>query len=234
MRRSIQSATAIDRSSRVIGYLCHRMQTGDLLPGGRIPPEAELAAILRLRVNQVREGIACLCILGVIRQDPSKGMIRAEDPPQLLLDLFSALHVATSNEVAEARCLLYPLLAGLAADWATEDDHTAMAEEVAELYAASNPHDHREHLVRFHRRLARSAGNSLLAAFAESLPIARIGEPGVNVGTTPELRELARMHREIYRAIRRHQSAEATRAMEVHLRRAPESLPGNDEAGIDE
>jgi GntR family transcriptional regulator, transcriptional repressor for pyruvate dehydrogenase complex len=225
MRRSEQSATCTDRSSRVIGYLSCRMQTGALLPGARIPPESELAATLRLRVNHVREAIGSLCTLGVIRQDPGKGMIRAEDPPQLLLDLLSALHVAKADEVTEARCLLYPLLAGLAARRATEHDHTAMAEEVAELYAAGDPRNFLEHEIRFHRKLARSAGNSLLAAVAESLPIGGIDERGASDEATPDLRELARMHREIYRAIRRHQSAAATRAMEDYLRRALQSLP---------
>jgi GntR family transcriptional regulator, transcriptional repressor for pyruvate dehydrogenase complex len=225
MRRSKQSASRFEQSSTVIGYLCHRMQTGDLPPGGRIPPESELATALRLRVKQVREGIACLSTLGVIRQDPGKGMIRAQDPPLLLLDLLKALYVAKPNEAAESRDLLYPLLAGLAAHRATEDDHTAMAEEVAELYAASDPRDSMEHVVRFHRRLARSAGNSLLAAFAESLPLAWLEERELHAETTPDLREVARRHREIYRAIRRHQSAEATRVMADRVHGSLQKLP---------
>jgi len=220
-----QSATRIDRSSRVIGYLCSRIEAGALGPGSRIPCESELAATLGVRVGHVRQAIASLATLGVLRQYPGAGMVLAEGPPQPLLQLLSALHASKPQELTEAHCLLATQLAGLAAERATQDDHTAMAEEVAEMYAAATPGDLVEPVLRFHQRMARSAGNSLLAAFAESLLLPLSGEAGNNGETAFNVRESARTHSEIYRAIRRRQPEEAKKAMEAHLRLAHRDWP---------
>ncbi len=220
MRRPAQSETRIDRSSRVIAYLCSQTRAGLLRPGYRVPSDSELAAVLGIRIGYVRQGIACLCTLGVLRRHPVAGMVLAEDPPRLLLDLLCALHAAKPQELAEARRLLATQLAGLAAHHATEDDHTAMAEEVVEMYSAATPREHAEHSLRFHRRMAHSGGNSLLAAFADALLCLPVEDRGESGELSPDLRQSARMHSEIYRAIRRCRPDEAKKAMDEHLRLA--------------
>jgi len=220
MPRPVQSVTRIDRSAGVISYLCSQIRAGILLGGNCIPSDHELASALGMRIGYVRQGIACLCTLGVLQRHPVAGMVLAEDPPQLLLDLLCALYISRPRELAEARCFLATELAGLAAHRATEDDHTAMAEEVVEMYSATTPGEHAEHSLRFHRRMAQSAGNSLLAAFAEALLCPPFEDPGESSELSPDLRESARMHSEIYRAIRRSQPDEAKKAMEEHLRLA--------------
>lgn len=230
MGRLEQSATRIDRTSQVICQLCARISAGALSPGGRIPSESELAALLGVRVARVHQAIACLATLGVLRQHPGAGMVLAESPPQPLLQLLSAVHASRPKELAEAHCLLLTELAGLAAQRATEDDHTAMAEEVAEMYAARNPDDCAEHAVRFLRTMTHSAGNSILAAFAESLLPPSCGVTGKKGEMPCNLQESPRMHSEIYRAIRRRQPDEAKRAMEEHLRRLHSGQPGQPSA----
>jgi GntR family transcriptional regulator, transcriptional repressor for pyruvate dehydrogenase complex len=111
-------------------------------------------------------------------------------------------------------------LAGLAAANATD-------ETVAELEAAiaeGGAHRHRQASdefrladARFHREVARTAGNELLRAFTswtldvlQPLLVARVG-PTVDGST------ILRQHRSILRAIRSGQPAAAQRAMRRHL-----------------
>lgn len=223
MRRPEQSATHIDRSARVIGYLCTLMRAGTLRAGDSIPSETELAEALKIRCSHAREGIACLCTLGVFRVCPGGAIVLAEGSAPILPELLSALHVSKPGEVEEARWLVAPQLAALAARRATENDHTAMAEEVAEMYAATNRSDHLEHALRFQQRMARSAGNSLLGAFAEALLLPVSGEHGKDGDIALDLRESARIHSEIYRAIRRHRACDAKKAMEEQGRLAVQS-----------
>jgi GntR family transcriptional regulator, transcriptional repressor for pyruvate dehydrogenase complex len=214
MHRPKQSATRIERSARVVAWVCSLMRAGTLRAGDRLPPEGAIAELLKIRSGHVRDGIVCLRILGIVRTGPGAAPVLAEGPPQILLQLLSALHVSRQGEVAEARRLIAIQLAGLAAQRATQADHIAMAEEVAAMYAAGCPGDHREHALRFQQRVARSSGNALLAAFAEALQLPLAEEPATDIDMPPDLRESARMHRELYRAIRRHHPSEAKKAME--------------------
>ncbi|MFP5226675.1 MAG: FadR/GntR family transcriptional regulator [Acidobacteriota bacterium] len=218
-----QSALHVERTARVIAWLCSRMQAGLLRPGDRAPSEAEMAAAARARMGHARAATVCLQILGVFRRRSDTALVVTENPPPLLLDLVAAVRTASANERSEALHILVTQLAGLAAHRATQDDHTAMAEEVAEMYAAGSPADHLEHEVRFHRMIARAAGNSVLAAFAEALMASDRFQRAAD--GSADLRESARMHGEIYRAIRRRQPAEARRAMDEHGRLPAPNLP---------
>jgi GntR family transcriptional regulator, transcriptional repressor for pyruvate dehydrogenase complex len=216
MRRLEPSAAYIERTGHVIAWLCSRAQDGTLRPGDQIGSAAELADAVKVGGQHVRSAIACLCTLGVLRVEPDAGIVLAEDPPELLLKLLAALCASRPRAVTEARHVLETELAGLAAERASQDDHTAMAEEVAGMYAATAAGDHLDHAVRLHRAIARATGNSILAAFAEALMISGPVESDESSEEHLDLRESAHVHAELYRAIRRHLPAEAKKAMAEH------------------
>ena len=63
-----------------------------------------------------------------------------------------------------------PTVASLAAERATDEHIAELAEEVAEMYASlADPHEYLIHDVRFHRTIARAAGNPILAALMETI-----------------------------------------------------------------
>ena len=225
MRRLEQSAVHAEPTARVITWLCARMQAATLRPGDPIPSAAELAGAARVGNRHVRAAVACLRALGILRRRTDSAVVLAEDSSPVLLDLLAARYAASGNATREALRILAIQLAGLAAQRATLDDHTAMAEEVAEMYAAGTTGEHLEHVVRFHRAIARAAGNSVLAAFAEVLMVSNSNHSQALVEASFDLRESARMHSEIYRAIRRRHPAEAKNAMEEHGYLAAQSLP---------
>jgi len=217
MGRSRQTDVRIDRTTRVIDHIRSLVQAGTLRAGDRIPSELELAQALSISRSYVRAGIACLCSLGVVRLRSGFGAVLDGDPPQLPIHLLAAFYPLKCEEVREARSLVIAHLAALSAQRATQDDHTVLAEEVAEMYAAKTPSDHMAHALKFQRRIGISAGNPLLAAFAEGLTqIAIAGDP--DTFGKFDLQESARLHGEVYRAIRRQQPREAGRAMEEQFR----------------
>jgi len=208
MRRAEQSALHAERTARVVTWLCVQMQAATLHPGDRIPSEVELARAASVSSRHAHAAIACLCTLGILRRTES-AVVLAEDPPPLLLELVAARCATRLNDAREALHILMTNLAGLAAQRASQDDDTAMAEELAAMYAAGNSAEHLEHAVRFHRIIARAAGNSVLAPFTEALMISESGDSRVNYEAGLNLHESARTHGEIYRAIRRRQPADA-------------------------
>src|SRR5208337_1923856 len=112
-------------------------------------------------------------------------------------------------------------LAALAAERAKEEHHTALAEEVAEIFASvDSPADFLVHDVLFHRIVSQASGNPILAAIIETITSALYDKRRKTVERSTDLRESAEMHREIYRAIRARKPLEARKLMEQHLRMA--------------
>jgi GntR family transcriptional regulator, transcriptional repressor for pyruvate dehydrogenase complex len=219
-----QSAAYFERTGRVVAWLSARMQTGALRPGDPLPSEAELTEAAKVGKGHVRAAISCLCTLGILHWRGDSAVVVAEGPHlPVLLALVAALYASRPQEAREAWCFLAAHLAWLSAQRATQADHTAMAEELAGMYAATAAGDHIDHAVRFHRTIARSAGNSILAAFAEALLMSGVPDSRSALEADGGLHESARVHGEIYRAVRRHRPAEARKAMEEHLRLVAET-----------
>ena len=75
--------------------------------------------------------------------------------------------------------------------------------KVAEMYASmDDPQQYLIHDIRFHRTIARAAGNPILGALMETITASLYDARRVTVDNSVDLKESAEMHREIYRAIR--------------------------------
>jgi len=135
--------------------------------------------------------------------------------------LMGVLHGFQSWQMFEVRLILESNLAALAAERAKEEHHTALAEEVAEIFASiDSPSDFLIHDVLFHRILSQASGNPILAALMETITSALYDKRRKTVERSTDLRESAEMHRMIYRAVRARDPVEARRLMEQHLRMA--------------
>jgi GntR family transcriptional repressor for pyruvate dehydrogenase complex len=98
------------------------------------------------------------------------------------------------------------------------------------MYASlTDPHEYLIHDVRFHRTVARAAGNPILGALMETITANLYEYRSKTVVNAIDLKESAEMHREIYRAIRSHNPAKARQTMEEHLNlaRAAQASEGN-------
>ena len=209
---------------RVVNHIRGLIESGELQPGDRIPPEREFARKLRISRASLRTGIGYLAAMGVMDVRHGVGTFVANGPPELgksSLSLLGALHGFQSWQMFEARRILESELAALAAERGREQHLAALSEEVAEMYATvDNPMEYLIHDVRFHRVIAQASGNPILAALMETITSALYDERRKTAERSRDLKESADLHREIYRAIRSRNAAEARSVMERHLTRA--------------
>jgi len=206
----------------------HIVQQG-LRPDDRLGTESELAAEFGVSRPTLREALRLLASSHLIRttRGPGGGVFVAstqnEGIGQNLSESIATMLEAESVsflELVEARIHLEVPLAGLAAENATAE--TALELEAAIAEGASNrdrpaSDEFRLADARFHREIARTAGNELLRAFTswtldvlQPLLVARVGK-------TVDGNAILRQHRAVLRAIRKGQPAAAERAMRRHL-----------------
>jgi GntR family transcriptional regulator, transcriptional repressor for pyruvate dehydrogenase complex len=224
MMRMKMDAPDTDRTMHVVNHIRSLMENGTLQPGDKIPPEREFARALKISRASLRTGIGYLAAMGVIKVRHGVGTFVADGPPEFgkaSLSLMGVLHGFQSWQMFETRLILESNLAELAAQRGKEEHHTALAEEVAEMFASmEKPAEYLIHDVIFHRIIAQASGNPILAVLMETITSALYDDRRKTVEHAQDLRESAEMHREIFRAIRARKPIEARKLMEEHLRMA--------------
>jgi GntR family transcriptional repressor for pyruvate dehydrogenase complex len=224
MPRMIKELPDTHRTMQVVNHIRSLIENGTLKPGDKIPPEREFARALNISRASLRTGIGYLSAMGVMKVKHGVGTFVADGPPEFGKSSFSlmgALHGFQTWHMFEARLILESNLAALAAERGKEEHHTALAEEVAEIFASvDSPTEFLVHDVLFHRILSQASGNPILAALMETITSAMYDKRRKTVERSIDMRESAEMHRLIYRAIRARNPEEARRLMEQHLRMA--------------
>ena len=170
-----------------VEQIAEKIKAGDLHSGDRLPSERDLAAQMRISRPTLREAIKTLTEAGVleVRRGQSGGIfVASELIPRELLRSRQEIRFGEIAGVLEARRLLEPRVAQLAAVYATEDDFTAMAQTIERQreLAASDDFLRHEDLflqldLKFHLALARSTRNAtivgLMRTMLRQLEIAR-------------------------------------------------------------
>ncbi len=224
MPRPGKDAPDTDRTMQVVDHIRQLIETGTLQPGDKIPPEREFARTLKISRASLRTGIGYLAAMGVMKVRHGVGTFISDGPAEFnkaSLSLMGTLHGFQSWQMFEARVIIESSLAALAAQRGKEEHYAALAEEIAEMYAiADSPADFLKHDVLFHRIIAQASGNPILAALIETITSAMYEKRRKTVERAHYLREMAEMHREIFRAIRARDTASAKKLMEQHLRAA--------------
>jgi GntR family transcriptional repressor for pyruvate dehydrogenase complex len=227
MPRITQVEPNTHRTMQVVDHIRSLIEHGTLQPGDKLPPEREFARTLKISRASLRTGIGYLAAMGVMRIRHGVGTFVADGPPEFgkaSLGMMGALHGFQTWQMFEARIILESNLAALAAERGKEEHHAALAEEVAEMFAAmESPSEYLIHDVLFHRLISQASGNPIMAAVIETITSVLYDKRRKTVERSIDLRESAEMHREIYRAVRARKPLEARKLMEEHLRLAQAS-----------
>ncbi|MFF5442132.1 FadR/GntR family transcriptional regulator [Streptomyces achromogenes] len=150
------------------------IQSGELPPGARLPPEPQLAAQMGLSRSGVREAVKVLESARVLDVRRGDGTYVTSLAPQLLLEglgvAVELLRDDTLLEVMEVRRMLEPMATGLAAVRMRQEDLDALGKILEEMRAAR---DDAELLIQydtaFHRTVTAGTGNETLTSLLEGL-----------------------------------------------------------------
>jgi GntR family transcriptional repressor for pyruvate dehydrogenase complex len=204
----------------IVAQLKELIAEGKVKPGDQLPSERELSERFQVSRASVREAIRSLESMGWIQTRQGEGTYIASSVETLLASIaFTIQHQSDPLiQVFEARKILEPAIAALAAERAT-------AEEVGGLEAILNEQALQvtegetgvEADTRFHSTLADTAKNEVLLRLNEAI-VNRLHETRERSLQTEgrPARSLAG-HQEILRAIQSKDPAKAREAMLNHL-----------------
>ena len=184
---------------------------GQLRPGDKLPVEKELAALLGVSRNTLREAVRALSSLKVLQTRQGDGTYVTSLHPGLLLDGMAFVadlqHEDGELQFLHVRRLLEPEATALAVRRLTEADLAALRDLLAEAHelVRAEPLDADRLMANdraFHTLITSRCGNPVLAALVENASgktvRARLWrgrlDPGANLRTVDE-------HELIYRAI---------------------------------
>jgi DNA-binding FadR family transcriptional regulator len=207
--------------------IAEKVRTGELRTGDRLPGERSLALQMEISRPTLREAVKVLVDAGVleVRRGPGGGMYVATDVvPTELVRHSASLRLAEIAAVLEARRMLEPRVAQLAAERATEEDFEALERSIDAMRRLVDGGWHPRHEdrflqldVQFHLALARAAGNptveTLMRTLFRQLEIAR--DMAMHIPLVPEW--TIGIHERTLAALRAGDPDEVAAVMDEHL-----------------
>ncbi len=210
-------------AEEVVSRLRDMIHSGEISAGDRLPPERDLAKLLGVSRPTLRAGIRSLATVGILQSRQGAGTFVSDVKESPTLDssplrMLSALHGFTSDEMFEARLALEMSIAGLAAERATSEQMTLMAEEITGMYASlTDPEQYLVHDMQFHQTVAAASGNRILTALMNMVATILFDSRSKTVKRAKDLKQSAEQHHNIYRAMRERDPDAARKAMYDHL-----------------
>ncbi len=213
----LQRAPRQRLSHTVADLLLEGIREQGLTPGTQLPSERELMQRLHVGRSTVREALNGLALTGVLEIRHGQGVFVASPAPPDAEALDVALERGVTRELTQARLVIEPALAGLAALNATTEDLRDIQTGLAAYErSAEGPNRIREG-VRFHQRLFAAAHNDVLLAFFRRYAPMLI-ERGEELETgAPHQDEHYETHRRLYEAVAAQDAPLARQRMRAHL-----------------
>ncbi|WP_426413700.1 FadR/GntR family transcriptional regulator [Bradyrhizobium ganzhouense] len=216
-----------ERSFEIVARRITAMVQASYRIGQRLPAERDLAKTFGVSRPTVREAILSLAMAGMLKVRSNSGVYvisRQETPDVHALEGFGPF------ENLEARQLIEPQIAAIAAQRASETSFAQLAEALAMMrweHAQGREADTSDH--RFHVVLAEATGNGTLVSICDSLWRAQT-ESGIwqeihNHMQMEDYRPMwVRDHEAIFDAVQARNPRKASHAMTRHLNNIRDAL----------
>ena len=179
MSRTFEPVATRRTFEEAVEQIAEKVKSGELHIGDRLPSERDLAAQMRISRPTLREAVKALAEAGVleVHRGQSGGIfVAAEVVPRELLHSRQEIRFGEVAGVLEARRLLEPRVAQLAAVHANDDDFAAMAGTIERQRELASSDDFLRHEdlflqldMKFHLALARATGNTTIVSLMRSL-----------------------------------------------------------------
>jgi DNA-binding FadR family transcriptional regulator len=160
--------SALRRRDRALNTLSALLEQPECAAGNRLPPERELATKLKLSRSALREGLEVLEAEGRIWRHVGQGTFVGHRPTPQPAALSMITSRTSPSEVLEARLLIEPLLARMAALRATEAEIVQMQRLLEKSEAAHDAKTWELWDGRLHRAIAEAAHNGLLLSIFDA------------------------------------------------------------------
>ena len=151
-----------------IAKIREMIASGELAPGARLPPEADLATLLGASRNTVREAVRALVTAHVLDVRRGDGTYVTSLRPELLLEGIGAavelMQEGFSLELIGVRRILEPAATAMAADRIDDAALAILGEVLQRMRGSVSEAERIEHDARFHRLVAAASGNETLAS----------------------------------------------------------------------
>jgi len=164
---------------RIVGELGQAIVGGELKPGDKLPPEAQLLERYEISRPVLREAVRVLVAKGlVVSRQRAGASVRPRNEWHLLDPdvLYWLIQARPQNDfvqtLLEVRQIFEPAAAALAAKAATDEQLNAIAAAYDGMAAARTTEELLEPDLAFHRRIAEATGNDLLAYIGNMLSLA--------------------------------------------------------------
>jgi GntR family transcriptional repressor for pyruvate dehydrogenase complex len=210
-------------SDKVAQMMLDTILTRGLAAGDRLPSERELGEQFGVSRTVIREAVRALVAKGVIEVRSGSGLrVAAVDASTVResMSLFLRGSAFDFEKVHEVRHMLEVHIAGVAAERATDEDLSRLAEARDAMEEAIDDADVDEAAIRdleFHRAIARATHNELYLVLMDSIGEALVNIRRENLGAGGSARQTLLMHRDILNRIAAHDQRGARDAMAVHL-----------------
>ncbi len=212
-------------SSRIAEQIQALIAARRLKEGDRLPPEAELAGLLRVSRPSLREALKTLAAVGLLEIRHGQGtFVKSGDVDRALDRATSAWFQGhgTGRYLLEMRQLLEPPAAAWASERAAPEERKALAEVVSRMKAVRpDDPDLVETLQRLdselHHRIAQATHNPLLVRVMQSLLDLLSESRKRSLQIPGQGLKSVRYHEVIARAVAKGDPDGAARAMRQHL-----------------
>lgn len=208
-------------SEEIVARLLSLIKEKELRPGDKLPPERELATMMKVSRPSLREALRALSIMNVVEIHQGAGTYVTSLEPELLvehLDFVFALDDSTFLELFEARKILEAGIVAIAAQRITDEE----IEELEACLARSiqTVEDHAAFLqadVELHEKIAQAARNPILSRFMASISQLGLASRRRTVEIPGVASQSVEDHQAIVMALKARDPETARKAMLHHL-----------------
>jgi len=213
-----------DKTAEVVARaIVRQIQQQRLTRGTRLPAETDMIREYRVGRGTLREALRILEVNGFISVKPGPGggpIVEGlqDDSFGRTATLFFQMGGMTYRELVEARLILEPVAARLAAERQQRDAAGSGAlEQTANVQDVTDDLDYLRRTSDFHAAVIRMSGNGIVALFCQSLSDVFRGRVSSVVFPADRRQNVVRSHDAIARAIEAGKGARAEKLMREHM-----------------
>jgi GntR family transcriptional repressor for pyruvate dehydrogenase complex len=209
-------------SESIARMIVENIRNGTYPPGAKMPPEREIMKMLGVGRSSVREAFQSLAIMGVLDIGAGQGTYVRDISSDTVISpylLAPLVDPRSAAEFLEARLVVEPSIAALAAERHTEEEYRAMSGILDQCEEAISRKEPVNSLGGdFHMRIAQSTHNMVFVRFIEAV-VGMLVARGEKIKADRKfLDQELKSHREVLASIGSRNPERARRAMDEHIR----------------